>query len=61
LKNFGFFFLNSKFQVVGQKFPNSIGNSQGNNPEMTLLCPQISSNASFFVHCKARLFDFEPS
>jgi len=30
--------------VASQKFPNSIGNGQGNNPETALPCPQISSN-----------------
>jgi len=37
---------NSKIHVamVGQKFLDSIGNKQGNSPEMALPCPQISSN-----------------
>jgi len=39
---------NSEFQVAmaGQKFSDSIGNGQGNNPEMALPCHQISSNES---------------
>jgi len=51
LKNFEknilfYFFKNSEIQaaMASQKFPNSIGNGQGNNPETTLPCPQISSN-----------------
>jgi len=40
---------NSEIQVAvaNQKFPNSIGNGQGNNPETGLLCPQISSNVGW--------------
>jgi len=29
--------------VAGQKFPDSIGNDQGNSPETGLPCPQIFS------------------
>jgi len=38
--------LNSEIQaaVASQKFPDSIGNGQGNSPETALPCPQISSN-----------------
>jgi len=41
-----FFFKNSEIQAVVavQKFPDSIGNGQGNSPETGLPCPQISSN-----------------
>jgi len=33
--------------MASQKFLDSIGNGQGNSPEMALPCPQISSNATF--------------